>query len=88
MENRTFVKSLVLTAMDILVFILCVDTGFTPVGIVGACYIALRLFNRDSIQAVNLLGTFGDYVIESGRRLTEKFKESRKEIPESETVNQ
>ena len=47
-----FFNNIVLTMMDVLVFVLCVDKGLTPVTIVGACYIALRLFGRDSQTAI------------------------------------
>ena len=54
MNKKSFIMSCVLTGMDVLVFALCVDKGLTPVTLVGACYIALRLFGRDSQSAVAL----------------------------------
>ena len=52
--SRKFYFSCILTFMDVLVFALCVDKGLTPAGIIGACYIALRCFGKDSQEAVNL----------------------------------
>ena len=54
MTKKNFIWSCILTAMDILVFALCVDRGLSPIAIVGACYIALRCFGKDSQDAVNL----------------------------------
>lgn len=78
MNNRKFVASVILTIMDALVFMLCVDTGFTPIAAVGACYVALRLFTKDGYQAVNLIGTFGDTCIDAGKALVDKYRESKK----------
>ena len=51
--KKNFLIMTLLTAMDIVVFILCVDKGLTPVGIVGACYMALRMFSRDAQAAID-----------------------------------
>lgn len=79
MENRKFVGSVILTVLDALVFILCVDRGLAPVTVVGACYVALRLFSADAHEAVNLIGPFGDTVIEAGKGLVDKVKDSKKD---------
>lgn len=50
----SFIWSVIMTIMDIVVFALCVDKGLTPVTIVGACYIALRWFSLDAQTAIGL----------------------------------
>ena len=83
MANKNFAMSCILTAMDALVFILCVDRGLSPIAVVGACYVALRLFGRDSQNAVNLIGPAMDKAAEWMNSAKEKM-EARKEDDTSE----
>lgn len=85
---RNFIFSAALTVMDIVVFGLCVDKGLSPVSIVGACYIALRLFGKDSQNAVNLLEPFCDKIGDLIKQLKAKYAEShvKIEVPE-ETID-
>ena len=76
---KNFVWSCVLTGMDILVFCLCVDKGLTPVTLVGACYIALRCFGRDSQAAVALWETAADKATSWLKAQEQKLQE-RKEV--------
>lgn len=79
MTNRKFVASVILTIMDALVFVLCVDKGLQPVAIVGACYVALRLFSQDAHSAVNLIEPVGNAVVEGVKALVNKAKEAKKD---------
>lgn len=81
MKNN-FYLSCILTVMDIVVFCLCVDKGLTPVAIVGACYIALRCFSKDSQDAVNLINPAIDTAIAWFKNAKQKFDERKEETPE------
>lgn len=79
-----FVMSCILTVMDILVFALCVDKGLSPVGIVGACYIALRLFGKDSQEAVNL----AEPAMAKLKSWLKEQEEKRKEVTSEEDITE
>lgn len=74
MTKKNFLINAALTAMDIVVFILCVDKGLTPVTIVGACYMALRVFSRDAQAAIDA----SDEWISSIHEKFVSWKENRK----------
>lgn len=82
--NKNFVSSCILTGMDILVFALCVDRGLTPVSIVGACYIALRCFGKDSQNAVNL----AEPAMAKFKSWLKEQQEKRKEVNLEEDVTE
>ena len=74
-----FYKSLIFTLMDILVFILCVDQGLAPVTIVGACYIALRLFGKDSQNMIATVDDAGMTAKNTLIKLVDKIRSMRPE---------
>lgn len=77
-----WLKFLVLTVMDAVVFVLCVDQGLTPVTIVGAVYVALRVFAFDGFQLVQSCGPMASIVDES---ITEAVEKSRLRIETKES---
>lgn len=90
MNRKNFLMMALLTVMDIVVFILCVDKGLTPVTIVGACYMALRCFSRDAQNAIDASDDFVTSVVDRFKNWRQRLKEKKEEsleVVETETEN-